>query len=273
MECFLEIVRISEKIPASFWGVLIGAFFSIFGVWLTNKASDKRLTKQFENDRNAKAKEREMDLRKEIFLDATDAMTTGVYSIMNFADLELSNVEITKKYIEKAPALAKINVIANMETIKNIANFSSELSALFLKYFSKRSVLVENYKSIIFWDKEIEKIRSEKSNLLEQMKQYNLEGLNDISKWNIYQRNYDFAEAARKKLQDTIDELSSEIRPKQIILMRECMDDVMKLAEVQALILASVRKELELGFDKNMYANILNSAIEKSKVTFDKYFQ
>ena len=65
---FQEVVELIEDVPATFWGVLAGSFFSILGVWLTNRASEARLEIQFKHERLVKSTERELTLKKDIYL-------------------------------------------------------------------------------------------------------------------------------------------------------------------------------------------------------------
>ncbi len=46
MDVLAEVLRLIEKIPATFWGVVIGSFCTLGGVVLTNRANDKRLREQ-----------------------------------------------------------------------------------------------------------------------------------------------------------------------------------------------------------------------------------
>ena len=76
-------IELIEPIPAAFWGVVAGSFFSIFGVWLTNRSSDRRLLRQLNYDREAKAKERELTLKKDVYLSAAEAISAGI-SVLEF---------------------------------------------------------------------------------------------------------------------------------------------------------------------------------------------
>jgi len=59
--------QLLNGIPATFWGVVIGSLFTLTGVYLTNRASDRRLRSQLQNDRELKNREREMTFRKETY--------------------------------------------------------------------------------------------------------------------------------------------------------------------------------------------------------------
>ena len=54
-------------IPATFWGVVVGSLFTLTGIYFTNRASDRRLRVQLQNDRELKNREREMTFRKDTY--------------------------------------------------------------------------------------------------------------------------------------------------------------------------------------------------------------
>ena len=97
------ILVLIEKIPASFWGVVVGSFLSLGGVVVSNRANDRRLCQQLAHDRELKNRERELSLRKDIYLSAAEAIATGINSLGSFANLDISNDKLTAAYIEKSP--------------------------------------------------------------------------------------------------------------------------------------------------------------------------
>jgi hypothetical protein len=127
-----------QKIPAAFWGVLAGSFFSLGGVVLSNRNSARNLSAQLENDRNMRKADREMALRKEIYLAASEAISVGLSTVGRFIDLNVDAQELLAAYIEKAPAIAKVNMIANENTLRKIAGIASALSATFTQLHGER---------------------------------------------------------------------------------------------------------------------------------------
>lgn len=107
MEIILSTLSIINMIPATFWGVVVGSFFTITGIALTNRASDKRLSLQFDHEQKQKKVDREMMLRKEVYLATAEAIAAGANAVSSFANFDIPNDQITALYIEKAPALAK----------------------------------------------------------------------------------------------------------------------------------------------------------------------
>ena len=91
----MELWALIEKIPASFWGVVVGAFFSLGGVALTNRATDRRQRKQLAHDREVKDRDRELSLRKDVYLAAAEAISAGFMSVSRFPNLDVPHEKIT----------------------------------------------------------------------------------------------------------------------------------------------------------------------------------
>ena len=54
------IAHLLDKIPTTFWAVLLGSFISLLGSIIANRANLHRLRLQLQNDRELKNWEREM---------------------------------------------------------------------------------------------------------------------------------------------------------------------------------------------------------------------
>ena len=98
---------IFQKIPAALW-VVFGSLISLSGVVLTNRASEQRLKSQFLHDRDLRNSDRELALRKEIYLSVAEAIHAGFIAIGKMPNLEMTLDEITRGYFDRAPALAKV---------------------------------------------------------------------------------------------------------------------------------------------------------------------
>lgn len=263
MEYFQEIMHLLEKIPASFWGVAFGSIISIIGINATNKASDKRLMRQFDNDREQKTKDREMTLRKEIYMDASEALSAGMMCISKFANLNLSYDEITKEYMEKAPSIAKVHVIAKIETIDAIANFTVELGLIFIKLANTRIELIKQKNEIDSLTPQIEEIEIETDRLFDILKNENIEGISNKSRWDALKSNLNLEQKKLIELAENKASLSELFLPKQIDFMRECFSYAAPLQKLQLPILIAIRSELEFDFNDLKYQKIIEDGIKK----------
>ena len=62
----------------TFSGVVIGAAFTLAGVVLTNRTNLENLRLQLSHDREQRAKERSLSMRREIYLSAAEAIASAM---------------------------------------------------------------------------------------------------------------------------------------------------------------------------------------------------
>jgi hypothetical protein len=247
------IVQFLDAVPASFWGVVVGSFFSIAGVAITNQASDKRLRAQFEHERGSNTKDREMVLRKEVFLSAAEAVAVGMNSIGRFADFDIPNDQVMQPYVEKAPAISKVHVIARTETILPLAQFTSLLGTRYMELFERRYELMNERNAIALVDNQVAQFGKERDRILEMIKQHNIEGAVDQRRWEVLQENFEFEQ---KRINDGLTrraQLAAALAPKHLEFMRQCLSHTEQLGGLLIPVLTAVRRELELPLDEAAY--------------------
>lgn len=267
------IAQLLDAIPASFWGVVVGSFCSIAGVAITNRASDKRLRAQFEHERESKTKDREMALRKEVFLSAAEAVASGMNSIGRFANLDIPNDQITQPYVEKAPAISKVHVIANIETILPLAQFTSRLGALYLELFAKRHELINARNAIALVDNQVEQFGKERDRILEMIKQHNIEGVVDQRRWEVLQDNFAFEQ---NRISDGLAhraQLTAALQPKHLEFMRQCLSHTEQLGAMLIPVLTAVRRELDLPLDEAAYRQAMVESYAQQQQAIDGFIQ
>jgi len=267
------IAQLLDAIPASFWGVVVGSFCSIAGVAITNRASDKRLRAQFEHERESKTKDREMALRKEVFLSAAEAVASGMNSIGRFANLDIPNDQITQPYVEKAPAISKVHVIANIETILPLAQFTSRLGALYLELFAKRHELINARNAIALVDNQVEQFGKERDRILEMIKQHNIEGVVDQRRWEVLQDNFAFEQ---NRISDGLAhraQLAAALQPKHLEFMRQCLSHTEQLGAMLIPVLTAVRRELDLPLDEAAYRQAMVESYAQQQQAIDGFIQ
>ena len=181
-----------ERLPGTFWGVIIDSFFSLGGVVLTNLANDRRLRAQLDHDRQIKDRDRELSLRKDVYLAAAEAISAGFVAVARFANLDVPHEQITASYMEKSPSIAKVHVIAKGDTIKAVATFAGELAAVYLRLLARRVPLVARKEQVALLGQQIASFGNERDRLVDLLKHHNLEGSADQRRQGIIERNFLF---------------------------------------------------------------------------------
>lgn len=258
-------------IPATFWGVVIGSFFSLWGVSRTNQAGDRRQRAQFEHEFGLKKEERELTLRKDIFLDAAEAMQGGALALGSFANLDLPVAEITKGLVAKMPAVAKVHVIARQDTIKAVAQASVALSAALTRLTAERMPLESAKGNLRILQDGLAGFETERDRWLEGMKEYNLAGKPEPQRWETLQSNYDFEDRRIKVSQSEISASLGHLVPQQLEFIKTCVLEGHQFAKLLIPAVLAMRVELGLPLDEDEYRAVLEGMLAQQQATLDGF--
>ena len=273
MSVLTSLLALIELIPGTFWGVIIGGFFTLSGIILTNRAHDRRMQLQLADDRKLKNREREMALRKDIYLAAAEAASAGLLAVGRFANLDIPHDKLTEGYLDKAPSITKVHIIANEETVRAVSNFSIELNAAFLRLSVKRFQLVAQKQQIGFLRAQVDVSIKENARTLELQRQYNIEGLTDPRKWHVLQQNFEFERARGEQLRQEADTLDASLIPRQLEFMEEVCAETLQLGHLLTPPLFAIRKELELLIDETEFRRISEEATAKQVESLKEFMR
>lgn len=268
-----DVLKLIEKIPATFWGIVIGSFFTLGGVVLTNRANDRRLREQLRHDRELRNRDRELSLRKDVYLSAAEAISAGLNTVGRFADLDIPNNKLTEAYIEKSPAIAKVHLIANEETTKALTSLVSELTAVYLRLFAKRFPLVMQKAQIAFLQQQMESFSRERDRMLDLMKQFNLEGATDKHRWEVIQGNFKFEQDRITETSKQHAILLADLFPKELDLVKECMEGTNRLNRLLVPVVVAARRELEIPLDEAAYAKVIEESVKTQEASLNEFMK
>lgn len=262
-----ELADLVAQIPATFWGIIIGSIFTLTATLgsmiLTNRGNDRRLRLQLDQDRELKNREREMAMRKDIYLAAAEAASVGMIAVGQFSNLDIPDQKLTEKYLDKSPSIIKVHIIANEDTVRAVINFTSELSGAVLRLFAKRMPLVLQKQHISFLGGQIDTFREQQTRMLELMNQYNLEGRDDPKRWDTIQGIFNFERSRIEETMRSVATLNASLNPQHLQFMEEVFKESITLGRLLTPALISIRKELELPLDEAEFRRISEEAMAK----------
>jgi hypothetical protein len=224
------------------------------------------------SDRELRAKERELALRKEIYLAAAEAISAGIRAIGSVADMNLSNDEVYRGYLEKAPAIAKVHIIGGEETLRAVAEISSELTSAFLELTAKRMPLVSMKQHIAVLEQQIASFGKERDRMLELMRDHNIEGNGDTRRFTVLQRNFESQQNQIKQYVQEQQKLNLTLYSAQLNLAEGCLTLSSKLAKLAVAAVVSVRRELELPIEQAMYVQLTDELRTKQQTDASRFF-
>jgi len=241
-----------ERIPATFWGVVAGSFFTLLGVYFTNRSNNRRQEAQLRQDRQIKAaqlehdresntREREMAFRKEVFTEVAEAIFAGMSGVMEHADLSVPANLVTADFFKKAPAIGKAHLIAGEKTVRAISELMTAFESTFLRLSIRRARMVDIREAIRIREEIIAKLGPER--------------------------------ALRKRLITQQEEIKEQFRIAYIGFAKQCCEEAMQLGKIFPGTLIAAREELDTSMHLGVYAEILEAARQKTQTHLEAFFK
>lgn len=262
-----NIITLFERIPPTFWGIIIGALFTVIGVVLTNTANIKRLRLQQAYEREQAEKQWDTNLRRDTYLSAIEAISAGMVVVGRFADFDVPHQELMRSYTDKSPAIAKVTLVGKEKTIEAVANFSQLLTGAFLRLSAKREQLNGVMARSVALEDQMETAREEEARLLALIHEHELSG----------HANAALAERLAQKLavvRERIDSLQAEQTAvdtdwisAQMELVQKSIEETAELDRMLIPVISRIRQELGLPFDEAFYTQVIETG-HKSQAEF-----
>jgi hypothetical protein len=260
-----------EDVPATFWGVIAGSLFTLLGVFLSNRAQAHRLARQLEHDRELKREDRLLALRRDVYLPAAEAVSAGLMLIGRLSDLSMSQEGLLGDWIEKAPAIAKANLIADASTVEALTRFNTELGALILRLLSTRAPLVGRQQHASLLLEEINRFSAERDRMVDLLKEMNLSGAYDDRRQAAIDSNFQYNQRRIDEVLKEHGERVGALLDEQMQFTKDCQRASAELTRLLVPLLACVRAELRLPFDAETYLRITEESQERLAASLDDF--
>lgn len=265
-------ISLFERIPPTFLGIIIGSLFTIIGVVLTNASNTKRLRLQHEHERNLESKTRDLNLRRDVYLSAMEAISAGMVAVGRFADFEVAQQELMQTYTDRSPAISKVTIVGKDETIKAVANFNQELTGAFLRLGAKREKVNAMWRRTAVLEAGIEQAREQQGHLLSLIKEAE-DGQSDEQQVEQWRQEHETERERIASLQAEQVNMDNEFAVTQMGLVQECIAEVATLDRLLVPVISLMRAELEMPFNEAFYTGVIESGHRKQKAYLDAFFR
>ena len=259
-------IALIRTIPDVVWAAVIASLLTICGVLVTNRGNRRALKEQLLHDAQQRDRERNMELRRDVYLEATEAITTNHMVLMRLTNLEIPDSELGQQFSESAAAISKVSVIGSADTVRAVSELSTELGVRYLQLTAKRLPLIDRKDDIDILNEFIQKSSLEQDRLIELMKEMNLQGNPDERRLAAITRNFEFQQEQSEKYAVERDQLEQENRKELVQFTRDCVQASKDVGKYIVPAVRTVRKEMDLPFEEEEY----RATLERSWKTTER---
>jgi len=259
------------KIPDVVWAAVIASLLTLGGVFLTNRGSYKRLLKQLEHEASQKDRNRNMEIRRQVYLDAAEAITENHLILMKISDLGISDSDLSKQFSKSESVISKVYAIGSAKTVKTVSELTSAIGSKYLLLIAERIPLVRRKHEIEIQNELIIKASAERDQMIEIMKNVNLQGIQNDRLMNVAERNFKFQQEQVSKLVEKRNQLMEINGKEQIQLGMKCFLASKEVSKFFAPAINSVREEMDIPFDEEAYRHTIEKSWEASENSLKEF--
>ncbi len=241
-------------VPSAFWAAFLGASGPLVGVILTNRGHERRQRGQFTHERILKNQDRDAALKKEILLDAVEAMHAASLMIARCANLDIGIEELQRGYIDKSPAMAKLHLISDEKISSTAAELSVFMANAMTVALMKRARLSAIRIEIDTLQKSNDQFLQKNDSAFDafntQLAGGNLNGS------HVYKNVVDAGAAIISANAGRMQQLSDDLLSKSILLSEECAGVSIEFSNRAIDLLVAMRTELGIETSDGFIANL-----------------
>lgn len=238
------------EIPVPLWTAFGAAAFSLLMVVVTNLFNDRRLRKQFKYERELRNDDNAAALRKEIYLAAAEAIQAGITSIAKLGNLDVPYNEVVKDYVKKAPAIAKVQIIANESVLRAVTDVMDELGALHLKGAAERISLETMQKHSTQQGEHISTLAEQRDQLLTLMQQYDPAESGGMERFEELSKRFEETQDRIQEMLAAKSKTDRDLYSGVATLVEKCIAELSRLTKLAIPAVVAIRAELSLPIDE-----------------------
>lgn len=216
-------------------------------------------------------KERQISVRKEVYLKASEDFVKASQYLGTLAQLDISKNNLANGFHDLFISASKVSLIAEQKTVKSV----SDLVLCYNKLLFKFTPTILDFNLInnkIKINKDFyNKTQIEIDRILHEMRKYRENLENNSQRFQALDNSYKFQEERANKLSDEINELWATYNKQNTIFAKELIEELKNIHPLQTIVLCNMREELEIdtNFDnfKEIFENHSRISIEETNKT------
>lgn len=242
-------------------GVILSTFIGYIGVSRTIKATDRRDAKKLDADIGHKDKEREIALRKEVYMEAASGMVSAQKYLVKLVDGSNSEHNSIDQLDKFFAAVARIEIVGTNETIEKVDSVLRQFNESHFALL-RGALQINNMENELRVTKEEIEFKYDTYDrtvaLLRNGQIQQDPGLEQI--------NHDIV-----ALGQNVSVLEKALPNVRGSFQKKCVTEALKVARLIYPAVIAIRSELHLTFNAETYEALKISSLDKAQSDFDDF--
>lgn len=217
--------------------------------------------------------EREKNIKKEVYLQAVEALTRTQNVVATLSNLNIDEQKITSGMVNDSGLIAKVQIVGSERTVKAVTTIMASIGTAIMELMLERGVLVQRKNTIELLEGFRSKVQDEIERYVSIMNNLNLEGNQDRRLWETIDGNIQFETQRQDKLAKEVGDLWSMQNKEHLQFTQKCMSRFFEITALLPDAVLAVREELDLTISDDAYLNIFTKNIEQGEKVFADFIR
>jgi hypothetical protein len=245
-----------SHVPDTVWAALIAAGVAFVTTTLSNRNSRKQLAMQLDHNARQQKLEREMSLRRDVYLPAIEAASRIQASMSRLVDVKEDQTALGRSMVDNTASLLKAHLVAQQPTVTALMKFQRAVMPGYVQMLVKRAPLVARKTQIDLTQGFMDSSIAEHQRIVQLMKEHNIAGSTDraaMERLNLQAKN-ELENHSRHFA--TMNELNAQQGADLLALGATLTDWLEEHSSLLPEALLCARRDLELPIDEAEYRRL-----------------
>ncbi|WP_162600849.1 hypothetical protein [Paraburkholderia sp. C35] len=190
-------------IPDVIWSGMLGSLITVLGVTVTNFGLSRRHREQLRHtaDENALKREhdvseaalnRRMQLRREVYIPAVEAVFSALSQVGAMVDPTVQTAEINRKFSQAVATIGKVNAVAGAHTVSVVGSLMNCMAAMHSELSQVRIAIDQHHSQYLANGDAVTRAVDDQGRWIETQTSMLFEGPPDPAKWQFVCGQIDF---------------------------------------------------------------------------------
>jgi hypothetical protein len=253
------------------WAAVIAAVLALGGVLLTNKHSRSLQATALKHEATQRDREREMALRRDVYLKSVEAVYSIYTGVMRLADLRTEESEITSSYMSHAQSIVGVFVIGSNKTVVALNALMQEVAAAYLELTLKRWPLTERRSRVAELNTKTSESLSRDGRHVGLLEDAHLAGQPTEALARTVDALMVHEAALRSEYEQERSAITCDQYSEEIHFLEACIQRYVAVSALVPPALFSVRAEMDLPIDEEAFIADFNANAERSVAMLEGY--
>jgi len=269
----VSVFALLKSVPAIFYAITTGSTITLCGLYMQNRSESERNTQRLRHDGLMRDRERDMALRREVYLKSAEALAHAQEYLAAFSREELPTAQHEALIKGIGGDLNKVHIVGSLPTVEAIVA-ANEFFVRSVANLSVESLPVKRLREEIRAEEmALGSAHARRDEALIRMREMDRTQTTDSAFWDVQNQMLVEAQGAIENAMERMRDLKERRAVREADLLRNGANACIAFGALVVRANLMIRRELELPLDADAYLGLMEKSQESLARSVDNYHE